>query len=98
MRTDHLTDSQLKPLIWSAEYPTTPGWYKIKYYGYKSRRKIENFINVRLKPENVAWPGKMLAIRSVDRNGEHWQELRYPESCKVKFAGPIPEPLDEKPA
>ena len=82
-------------MTWTTDVPKEPGWYWLRYTGYKSRQ-------VHKLPIQLAYPetGGMLvadklAMREESRGEYHFREIRFPTDCEpVEWAGPIPEPED----
>lgn len=90
----------MKELVYTTDTPTEPGWYYVKYKGFKARREIETMYELAFPdPDDMLGrlaPGK-LAIKTIEKFGVCFQELRFHPDCHpVKWAGPIPQPKEPR--
>lgn len=79
---------------WSTLTPTEPGWYFLRYKGYKSRVKRVQCVELAIVPSGCMLPKGTLAYKEW-HSGWHYKEIRFHADCGVvEWAGPFHPPAE----
>lgn len=84
----------MTPLVWSKEPPTEPGWYFLRYKGFKQRVERLQVVELALVPRGHIIPKGTLAYKTWYSEWVYDEIRFHPDCSPVLWAGPIPQPAE----